>query len=495
MKKILSLLCSLMLCVGLVGCSNNDGIKGYDVEFDLSNDRDEIKTLFENYEISYSGADYIIYEEVNFDKEFTSSLRFNFNEDGTIKSVSQKFLDVDPSHIVNNMVNLYGEPVHKENYNDKRVREAYFVWENKSVITNLSLFPLMNKEINASITFYPNNDEFKLRQSNYSSAQDKIQDNIKKDEGLKKDYDILISRSSLKSKPINEAIEYGATYQEEFGYEFLFVENAKLFGLDTKIIYTVRNPEDDKNQFAAFEGQIQDIYFELKEDDILKLLPQAEKVFGEDYSKKNGNYYWSDSMFNYVIDEDGMFNDDGYIEIRPSTNFDLHLLDYNYNYTDDLTEFEAYKDCDIDKFIQQSNNQQQNNDKFIAKGDRALMPFLTSSTDNGFSIIDPNRNGSIVKAKLKNTSSGETLTDIVVEYFVENQKVFCVETIANSSDIMNTEEFIKASIAMAKSINPNISDESARQGIEQALNSDEAVVLENMQYLKNADKNSVAISY
>ena len=138
-----------------------------------------------------------------------------------------------------------------------------------------------------------------------------------------------------------------------------------------------------------------------------------------------------------------------------------------------------------------SNTQQE---KFVAKGIRALMPFINSDR-SGYIIDDPSRDGNWVTCKIKPVNANDYYDNIKIKYYVEDQKVYCVDVIADNSDIMNTEEFKNACIGMTLALNPDISQEDAASGVIAGLNSDSAILQNNTQFLKDSLKYTLTISY
>ena len=139
-----------------------------------------------------------------------------------------------------------------------------------------------------------------------------------------------------------------------------------------------------------------------------------------------------------------------------------------------------------------SNTQQE---KFVAKGIRALMPFINSKDRSGYIIDDPSRDGNWVTCKIKPVNANDYYNNIKIRYYVEDQKVYCVDVIADNSDIMNTEEFKNACIGMTLALNPDISQEDAASGVIAGLNSDSAILQNNTQFLKDFSKYTLTISY
>ncbi len=97
---------------------------------------------------------------------------------------------------------------------------------------------------------------------------------------MKNTYDIIVSRASLKSHPITEAIEQNAKFKESNGDSLIFVEKVNLFGIESKVLYFIENPEKIGKKSAKFAGEIMDIYFELFDKNIENVISESELIFG-----------------------------------------------------------------------------------------------------------------------------------------------------------------------------------------------------------------------
>lgn len=167
------------------------------------------------------------------------------------------------------------------------------------------------------------------------------------------------------------------------------------------------------------------------------------------------------------------------------------LASLNIKYTD-LTKF-----C-WNKLYNSTNDKSQvttTNKKFTAKGVRPLMRFINCPDRSGYHIANPSRDGNWVTCKIKPVDANDYYNNIKIRYYVEDQKVYCVDVIADNSDIMNTEEFKNACIGMTLALNPDISQEDAISGVTAGLNSDSAIVQNDTQFLKDSSKYTLTISY
>lgn len=100
---------------------------------------------------------------------------------------------------------------------------------------------------------------------------------------------------------------------------------------------------------------------------------------------------------------------------------------------------------------------------FVAKGETSLMNFLEVASNNGYEIIDPQRDGSYVNAKAKKGNVAFS-----IQYMVENQKVYMVEIVLDIGDEIDSE-YTDCIAGLAKALNPNIDANVLNQAIEEAL--------------------------
>lgn len=122
---------------------------------------------------------------------------------------------------------------------------------------------------------------------------------------------------------------------------------------------------------------------------------------------------------------------------------------------------------------------------FVAKGETTLMNFLDAASNNGYEIIDPQRDGSYVDAKAR---KGSNVFDI--RYMVENQKVYMVEITQNTSNITNSE-YTECIVGLAKALNPDFNTNDLKQAIEKALSNPNQKVIKNETLLLFDDEEGV----
>ena len=100
---------------------------------------------------------------------------------------------------------------------------------------------------------------------------------------------------------------------------------------------------------------------------------------------------------------------------------------------------------------------------FVAKGETSLMNFLDAASNNGYEIVDPQRDGCYVDAKAK---KGNDVFHI--RYMVENQKVYMVEVTQNTNSKTNSE-YSECIMGLAKALNPDFNTNDLKLAVEEAL--------------------------
>lgn len=127
---------------------------------------------------------------------------------------------------------------------------------------------------------------------------------------------------------------------------------------------------------------------------------------------------------------------------------------------------------------------------FVAQGETSLMNFLNNASNNGYEIVDPQRDGVYINAKAK---KGNIVFDI--QYMVEDQKVYMVEIKMNTSD-KTSSEYKKCIAAMAKSLNADIEINVLNSAIEQVLNNpNNRVIKSDTLFLFNDSKGVFTITH
>lgn len=111
--------------------------------------------------------------------------------------------------------------------------------------------------------------------------------------------------------------------------------------------------------------------------------------------------------------------------------------------------------------------------EFVATG-IGLMGFLSAVENNGYTIIEPNRDGSYVTA-IANGTDG----NYKIKYMVENQKVYSVSIFAETIDMLTDTGYLNCVSGIAKSINSNIDESTIDESVYQAMSKPDSKINNN----------------
>lgn len=129
---------------------------------------------------------------------------------------------------------------------------------------------------------------------------------------------------------------------------------------------------------------------------------------------------------------------------------------------------------------------------FIASG-KDLLAFLTLAMQNDYSIDVAKRNGDIVFA-----SAVYKNTETPICYMVENQRVYSVSIIERKKGDMKKENYMDCAIAMAKSLNYQITTDVAEEAIQIAMKNPGIGVITSVndtQFIYESDEGILSIYY
>ena len=202
LNKIKSLLMVATMTIGLVGCSSNNGIKGFEKNIDLAKTYEELKSDLSDLELSNDLGTQLNYENVKLGDNFIGTMIIHKNEDDDyIDYVSYDISsdnNLNTEEIISELTEIYGDPVHKENYNNNRIDVAYYLFRNGNV--NISI-PIRNTINTINYELVDNNADDIIKE------QESLQKYRESNKEAQEAYDLLSSLADLEGKPITEAIE------------------------------------------------------------------------------------------------------------------------------------------------------------------------------------------------------------------------------------------------------------------------------------------------
>lgn len=166
----------------------------------------------------------------------------------------------------------------------------------------------------------------------------------------------------------------------------------------------------------------------------------------------------------------------------------------------DLLKIDASSNTDDEKTTNVTNEianaqtQLNPNNKhgFIARG-KDLLAFLTLAMQNDYSIDVAKRNGDTVFASAVNNN-----TETPICYMVENQRVYSVSIIERNKGDMKKENYMDCAIAMAKSLNYQITTDVAEEAIQIAIKNPGIGVITSVndtQFIYESDEGTLSIYY
>lgn len=243
-----------------------------------------------------------------------------------------------------------------------------------------------------------------------------------------------------------------------------------------KVIFTVRNETDEKVTYKYIGLR------EIGEGNIVK----------DDFNSCNQMSMETELEPNQAALQENMFS---YADNLQAIEVDTYCyLDGTGNYIEkNLSEKYVVDVSGLNKNIteEEADTQTEDNEKFVAQGNITLMNFLNAASDNGYSITNPNRDGTFVTA----TAKGEK-GDYKIQYMVEQQKVYAVGVFAESEAMLQDDSYLDCVCNMAKSINNSIDEETIKDAVNQAITSlDTQIVQDSTMFRYDSEDLELSISY
>ena len=276
-----------------------------------------------------------LFDEYN--GEFEISL--NSNDSEKIDSMCFNFTSaVEPAELISKISQSIGEPVHKENYNDKRYEYAYNMWYLDDEKELLYAYNTRTKESKLSCEYLDSDMIQKKKQCN---------EEIKNNDELKQLNDEIIERVNYIGLSVEDVIaEKDAAFESSNSSSVRFAEKeSTMLGYKGKYIYLLSNPNSDSFN-DEFIGQITSVIFQfndaLNETDMNKVVSTFTLLYGENEESDNLNVAeWNSG---YAQCQIYMTNKDSRIQFFQ--NREAYKYDPLAGYNDSTEIFEQLKDCD-----------------------------------------------------------------------------------------------------------------------------------------------------
>lgn len=243
-----------------------------------------------------------------------------------------------------------------------------------------------------------------------------------------------------------------------------------------KVIFTIKNETDKKVTYQYIGLR------EIGENNVVK----------NDFNSSNQMSMETELEPNQAALQENMFS---YADNLQAIEVDTYCyLDDVGNYIEkNLSEKYVVDVSELSKNIaeEEADTQTEDNEKFVAQGNITLMNFLNAASDNGYSITNPNNDGTFVTA----TAKGEN-GDYKVQYMVEQQKVYAVGVFAESEAMLQDDSYLDCVCNMAKSINNSIDEETIKDAVNQAITSpDTQIVQDSTMFRYDSEDLELSISY
>lgn len=243
-----------------------------------------------------------------------------------------------------------------------------------------------------------------------------------------------------------------------------------------KVIFTIKNETDKKVTYQYIGLR------EIGENNVVK----------NDFNSSNQMSMETELEPNQAALQENMFS---YADNLQAIEVDTYCyLDDVGNYIEkNLSEKYVVDVSELSKNIaeEEADTQTEDNEKFVAQGNITLMNFLNAASDNGYSITNPNNDGTFVTATVKGENG-----DYKVQYMVEQQKVYAVGVFAESEAMLQDDSYLDCVCNMAKSINNSIDEETIKDAVNQAITSpDTQIVQDSTMFRYDSEDLELSISY
>lgn len=378
MKKILKVFLVFTLCFICVGCVNNKKIIGFDKEIDFSMNYSKIKSVVDSKIYKKKKDTYLAYENIKFlgKKSYAYFYFYNtnkksyddyfdwdeetaipddkniFSQKGELKNIYLSSAYTDWKKQIKAITGEYGEPIHKENYNNNKKDSVVYVWNRGDVL--LTLYGTVDR---------PEAINIKMKKSTYENTYKTVQNNIKKDKSLRKAYKYLVDLSSICGTPIiNQIKDNNLKFKSESTYDdyyLVFRESKSFLGENVTVEYYYDNPYSGYGSYDSnnYIGKIRKI--KLGSDSVKnkkEFIKKLEKLTANNMDKK-GNIRKENGLPYYI--SGGFTNDEFEYEIIPDPFF--CEIDSKFNNDSSLKKVNGYKDCDKKEIMAEECNIIDNN--------------------------------------------------------------------------------------------------------------------------------------
>lgn len=351
-KKILlgiSIFLIIILCVVIIFFLNKrykykrDGFIGLDKAILLETNPEDFdsikiygKAALHDRENAY------IYEDIKLMKKYRGNMNvlLDNNDYSTISAIYFKFSgQPDSKSVIQDVSEIVGQPVHKENYNDQRYDKAYIIWKLDEKHYLSYNYNIKEKTAELVCGYFDINKQ---------DEQAKCEKNLEKDKVLKDEYNKINERAGftdLSMEDVQKKLD--VEYDESSDNYSSFKEKSSLFGYDGYFKYFVENPKEDSFD-SDFIGQVKFEEFrfdKITPDEEKDIISKLQLMYGEGIKDLTAEKAWYDSPARCTVNESGE-----QIYLYFSKNYEYCFINPEYDSTDETKQIEPYKDCDEQMF-------------------------------------------------------------------------------------------------------------------------------------------------
>lgn len=415
-------------------------------------------------------------------------------------------MDIDSIALLEDLTKLYGDPVHTENYNNKRISHAYYMYrtDGMDIIVTIATG---NKKITQVEYLYEYSDETRLKEEKerqaYREANQKVQEAV----------DLIYELTMYNQTPISITAEHFGLKFKDFqpiansnNSYLLFTKDIDFLGYNATLVFRLEAPA---NEGLERVGYVIDnyVYIDVKpgneelESTLEKSLGKID-TFKESKKIKEGPFIVSIDSADWNGKEMTtleVFRNWDYFRLVPEFNSTIDLTEYTYRY-DELTEIDFliellqdYLDQNYQPTEEEPDEQQIS--QFVPKGETPLMSFIRICDLVGYSIYQPSNDNGVVTARLKNIEEDRLLSDVYIRYHSQDNRVSRVDIVAETAEVYGNDEFKAASLLLGVALNQNLSADDCMNAVHHVLETDQEYIFAETQFLPDRASGVLSISY
>lgn len=223
MRKITTIIAIALFILNVTGCSSNK-TNGMPKNITLGGS-------YSSLEKNYKNEDNDSERFFDISDQKLGDLKVNYecvkdDKKDIIKEIRVSELGSNSKKILNEFTRLYGKPIHKENYNDKRY-DATDIWK-----LDDGKYVFLNLDDDSYATFKLVSEKTIAKQKKVKKKRDKL---LKEDKDLKKIYDAMLQRSMYQGRNISSII---TDFSSKFDYYYYtWINSSKAIGAFEDTIY------------------------------------------------------------------------------------------------------------------------------------------------------------------------------------------------------------------------------------------------------------------